>query len=67
MNLDLTEEEAAALLRELDRIIADDRYFFSNRIRTLREIRAKLRPEPARRPLPEPRHYEPPRAGRRRR
>ena len=33
MNLDLTDEEAAALLRELDGIIDGDRYFMSQRIR----------------------------------
>ena len=46
MNLDLTDEEAAALLRELDRIIDGDRYFMSQRIRTLKAIRSKIRPEP---------------------
>jgi hypothetical protein len=29
MNLDLTDEEAAALLRELDALIDGDRYFMS--------------------------------------
>ena len=48
MNLDLTEEESAALLRELDQIIASDRYFLSPRITTLKAIRSKIRPEPAR-------------------
>jgi hypothetical protein len=32
MTLDLTEEESAALLAELDRIIDGDRYPFSPRI-----------------------------------
>jgi hypothetical protein len=41
MNLDLTDEEAAALLRELDTIIASDRYFLSPRITTLKAIRSK--------------------------
>ena len=40
MNLDLTDEETAALLAELDRIIRDDRYPLSPRIRMLRAIRA---------------------------
>jgi hypothetical protein len=63
MNLDLTDEEAAALLRELDGIIDGDRYFMSQRIRTLKAIRAKIRPEPVRQPLPPPpKHYAPPRA-----
>ena len=54
MHLDLTDEEAAALLRELDGIIDKDRYFLSSRIKTLRAIRAKIRPEPLRPPLPPP-------------
>ena len=63
MHLDLTEEETAALLKELDGLIDGDRYFLSSRIKTLRAIRAKLRPEPLREPLPPPpKRYEPPRA-----
>ena len=63
MNLDLTDEEAAALLRELDGIIDGDRYFLSERIKTLRAIRAKIRPEPVREPSPPPpKQYAPPRA-----
>jgi hypothetical protein len=63
MNLDLTDDEAAALLRELDGIIDGDRYFMSPRIKTLKAIRAKIRPEPVREPLPPPpRQYAPPRA-----
>jgi hypothetical protein len=64
MNLELTAEQAAVLERELQKIIDDDRYPFSPRIRTLQEIREKIRPEPVREPLPPPKHYEPPRAGR---
>jgi hypothetical protein len=71
--LDLTDEEAATLLRELDGIIDGDRYFLSPRIRTLQAIRAKVRPEPpkashpsgepVREPLPpSPKRYAPPRA-----
>jgi hypothetical protein len=67
MNVDLNDEESAALLRELDHIIDGDRYPFSPRIRTLTAIRDKLRPPPAREPLPPLRHNEPPRVGRRRR
>ena len=67
MTLDLTDEETAALLGELDRIIDGDRYPFSPRIRTLTAIRDKIRPEPAREPLPAPKQYAPPRVGRRRR
>ena len=63
MNLDLTDEETAALLRELDGLIDGDRYFMSQRIKTLRAIRAKIRPEPVREPLPPPpKSYAPPRA-----
>ena len=57
----------AALLRELDTIIDGDRFPLSPRIPTLKAIRAKLRPEPVREPEPPPKHYEPPRVGRRRR
>ena len=35
MNPDLTDEETAALLRELDGLIDGDRYFLSERIKTL--------------------------------
>ena len=42
MQLDLTDEEAAALLSLLNRAIADDRYPLSPRIRLLRAVRAKL-------------------------
>ena len=52
MNLDLSDDEAAALLRELHHIVGKDRYPFSPRIRTLTSIRDKLRPPPAREPLP---------------
>jgi hypothetical protein len=67
MNLDLSDEQAAALIRELDRIIADDRYPLSPRIMTLKAILAKLRPEPVRELLPPPKQYGAPRAGRYRR
>jgi hypothetical protein len=65
-NLELTDEEGAALANELD-AVRNDRYPLSPRIQTLRAVLAKLRPEPVREPLPEPKRYEPPRAGRRRR
>jgi hypothetical protein len=45
MHLDLTDEKDAALIRELRRITDNDRYQFSERIRTLKAILAKLRPE----------------------
>ena len=41
MNLDLTDNETAALLMELDGIIDGDRYFMSQHIRTLKAILAK--------------------------
>jgi hypothetical protein len=63
MNFDLTDEETAALLRELDGLIDGDRYFMSPRIKTLRAIRAKIRSEPVREPLPPPpKQYAPPKA-----
>jgi hypothetical protein len=69
MRLDLSDDEASALTRELHEIVENDRYPFSPRIRTLRAILGKLRPEPAREPPPPPKVYEPPRfvRGRRRR
>jgi hypothetical protein len=61
MNLDLIDEETASLLRELDGLIDGDRYFLSSRIKMLKAIRAKIRPEPGREPLPPPaKQYEPP-------
>ena len=64
MNLELTDEQTEALLRALSQTIENDRYLLSPRIRTLKEIRAKIRPEPAREPLPSLRHYDPPSKGR---
>jgi hypothetical protein len=62
--LDLSDEETAALTQELHNIVENDRYPFSPRIRTLRGILAKLRPEPVREPLPPPKVYAPPSKGR---
>jgi hypothetical protein len=45
-HLDLTDEEAAALVALLTRTIDGDRYPLSPCIRTLKDILAKLRPEP---------------------
>jgi hypothetical protein len=67
MLLDLTDEQTATLLAELDRIIDSDRFPLSPRIRTLKEMRAKIRPEPVREPLPPPRQYAPSQAKSRRR
>jgi hypothetical protein len=67
MTLDLTDEQTEAI-RALSQIIENDRYPVSPRIRTLKEILAKLRPEPAREPpLPPLRYYEPPSKARYRR
>ena len=51
----LTDDEKTALLALLKRTINDDRYPLSPRIRTLRDILAKLQPPPASpAPLPPP-------------
>jgi hypothetical protein len=60
MMLDLTEEETDALAGLLRRTIDDDRYPLSPRVQTLKSILAKIRPEPAREPLPPPKRYAPP-------
>jgi hypothetical protein len=60
--LDLTDEEAAALLTALNRVIENDRYPLSPRIRVLRGIRANLPGAPH-----EPPPVGPPRTGRPRR
>jgi hypothetical protein len=67
MKLELTDKQTATLLDELGRIIENDRFPLSPRIQTLKEIRALIRPEPAREPSPPPRQYAPPRAKGRRR
>jgi hypothetical protein len=62
-NLDLSAEgEAAAPVSLLTRIIADDRYPLLPRVHTLKAILSKLRPEPARQPLPPPKVYPPSKA-----
>ena len=68
MDPHLTDEQAELLVAELDRIIADDRYFLSPRIQALREIRALLKPYPAQAAAAPPQKvYEPPAKGRYRR
>jgi hypothetical protein len=62
MQLDLTDEEIAALTRLLTNTIDTDRYPLSPRIQLLKGILAKIRPEPAREPLPPLKHYAPARA-----
>jgi hypothetical protein len=42
MHLDLTDEETAALTKELHDIVESDHFPFSPRIRTLRAILGKL-------------------------
>ena len=64
MNLELTDAQKEALIRELSQIVQNDRYPLSPRIVALKEILGQLRPEPVREPLPPRRHYEPPSKGR---
>jgi hypothetical protein len=52
--LDLTYEETAALTRLVADAIDRDRYPLSPRVQTLKGILGKIRPEPAREPLPQP-------------
>jgi hypothetical protein len=59
---DLKEEETGALAKLLSRTIDDDRYPLSPRIQNLKDILAKIRPEPVREPLLPPKVYAPPRA-----
>ena len=61
MTPDLTDEETWPV-RLLRGAIDGERYPLSRRIRTLKAILAKLRPEPPREPLPPPKVYAPPRA-----
>ena len=61
MELDLTDDETAALARLLKSTIDADRYPLSPRIQTLKAILDKIQPEPVREPLPPLKHYEPPR------
>jgi len=61
-HLDLSEDEGAALIKELQEITGNDRCQVSPRIRTLKAILAQLRPEPVREPLPPPKVYARPKA-----
>ena len=49
MTFDLTDKEAA-LLKKLNSLIDGNRYFLSDRIKILKAIRTKIRPETAREP-----------------
>jgi hypothetical protein len=62
MNLELSDADITILADLLKRTIDDDRYPLSPRVTRLREILAKLRPEPVREPLPPRKVYAPPRA-----
>jgi hypothetical protein len=63
MMLDLTQEETDALVKLLSRAIDDNRYPLSPCIQMPKAILSKIRPEPAREPLPPPKVYAPPRNG----
>jgi hypothetical protein len=67
MNLELSDADIIVLADLLKHAIDDARYPLSPRVTELREILAKLRPEPVREPLPPPKVYAPPRAKRARR
>jgi len=58
-HLELSDDEAATLIKELHDTVYNDCHPFSECIRTLRGILAKLRPEPPREPLPPPTVYAP--------
>jgi hypothetical protein len=64
MNLQLSDEQAVILAKELRDLIDGDRYFLSPRVRTLQQILDMIRPPPVREPLPPLRDYEPPSRGR---
>jgi hypothetical protein len=68
MNPDLSDADITVLADLLKRTIDDARYPFSPRVTRLREVLAKLKPEPARPAAsPPPRIYAPPSRGRDRR
>jgi hypothetical protein len=58
MDLQLSDEQAAALERELTVIIEGDRYPFSLRIGFCERFLTSFVPEPRRRTAPEPKRYE---------
>lgn len=67
MTLELSDEETSSLAALLRRVIADDRYPLSPRVKTWQAILDKVAPPAPREPLsPPPKRYEPPRAKRRR-
>ena len=62
MPLNLTEYEKLALVALLTRTSDGGRYPLPPRVRSLKDVLARLRPEPVRDPLPPPKVYAPPRA-----
>jgi hypothetical protein len=62
MQLDLTDDELAALTRLLKRTLDTDRFPLSPRLYPLRAILEKIEPPPPREPRPPPKVYTPPRA-----
>ena len=60
MELDLTDDETAALERLLSDAIDRDRYPVSPSIKMLKGILGRICPEPKREPIPPLKHYEPP-------
>jgi hypothetical protein len=67
MKPDLSDEDIADLAKLIMRAIDASRYPFSPKVRRCKELLAKLRPEPAREPLPPLKVYAPPSKGRYRR
>jgi hypothetical protein len=63
MELQLSDEQAELLARELRELIDSDRFFLSQRVRTLQTILNLIRPQPLRPTLPPVKSYEPPRRG----
>jgi hypothetical protein len=63
--LPLSGDEKLALVTGLKRLIDEDRYPLSPRVRTLEVILTRLQPpKPSPAPLPPRKHYEPPSKGR---
>ena len=62
MNLDLSEEETAAITRKLANLMGNDRHQMSERFRRPKAILAKLRPAQVPEPLRAPKVYAPPKA-----
>ena len=62
MQLDLTDDELAALTRLLKRTLDTDRFPLSPRLYPLRAILEKIEPPLPREPRPPPKVYTPPRA-----